>query len=175
MVPEVGVSLPETVQLAHLSNGCPTGRPAQELTECLNGLGPRDSVDGQAGILLEVAQCTRGVRAEDSVDTACVEPETAQTELEVGYVIAPEHRSVQVEVPVPKADPGLHEGGLSGLVHAAVLVEAPFGLKCEERPGGIRAEVAAGHLNGVHRMADGYKTPVEVPDGCALIAGSERF
>ena len=175
LAPEVGVALAEAVQLTHLRYRGSPGRPAQELEECLDSLGSGYSVDGQAGVPLEVAECAGGVRAEDPVDPTCVEPETAEAELEVGYVVAPKHWSVQVEVAVPQADPCLHEGGLGGLVHRAVLIQAPFGLKCQERPGRIRPEVVGGHLDGIHRMADGQETTVEVRDGCPVVAGSDWF
>jgi len=145
------------------------------LAECLNCLGSGDSIDSQARVPLEVAECASGVRAEDSVDSTCVEPEAAKAQLEVGYVVATKHGSVQVEVAVPQADPCLHEGGLGGLVHRAVLIQAPFGLKCQECSGRIRPEVVGGHLDGIHRMADGQETTVEVRDGGPVVAGSDWF
>jgi hypothetical protein len=81
----------------------------------------------------------------------------------------------ETTVAVPQADPCLHEGGLGGLIHRAVLIQAPVGLKCQQRPGRIWPEVVAGDFKGIHRMADGQETTVEVPDGSPLVAGSDRL
>jgi hypothetical protein len=35
--------------------------------------------------------------------------------------------------------------------------------------------VVAGDFKGIHRMADGQETTVEVPDGSPLVAGSDRL
>jgi hypothetical protein len=56
-----------------------------------------------------------------------------------------------------------------------VLIQAPVGLKCQQRPGRIWPEVVAGAFKGIHRMADGQETTVEVPDGSPLVAGSDRL
>jgi hypothetical protein len=33
--------------------------------------------------------------------------------------------------------------------------------------------VVGGHLDGIHRMADGQEPTVEVRDGCSVVAGSD--
>ena len=131
-------------------------------------------VYGQPGVALEVAERTSSIGTEDSIDATCVESETAKAELEVGYVVASEHRSVQVEVAISQTNPCLHEGGLCGRVHCSMLVDASLGLEGKQCPGRIRPEVVVGHLSRIHRVADGQKATVEVPDRCSAIAGADR-
>ena len=65
--------------------------------------GPGDAVDRQPGVALEVAEGPRGEVAEDAVDPAGVEAEGAEAPLELGDVVAPEHRAAEVEQPVARA------------------------------------------------------------------------
>ena len=172
---EVGASLSQAVQLPYLCDRGPTDCPTQELAESKDGLGSGDAIDRQADVPLEVAECPGRVRAEDPVDPTSIESEAAEAELEVGHVVAPKHRSVQVEMTIPEPDPCLHEGSLGGLVDRAVFVQAALGLEGQKRPGRVRSEVTVGLLDGVDRMADRQQAAVEVPDGSPPVVGSNRL
>ena len=67
--------------------------------------GAGDAVDRKAGVALEVAQGDRGQVTEDAVDPPGVESEGAQTLLELGHVVAPEHGGPAVEEAIAKLGP----------------------------------------------------------------------
>ena len=58
--------------------------------------GPDDAVDGKAHVALEVGQGRGGQVAEDAVDAPGVEAEGRQPALQVGDVVASEHRAARL-------------------------------------------------------------------------------
>ena len=74
-----------------------------------DGVGAADAVGGQAGVALEVGQGSRGRRPEDAVDPAGVEAERAEPALQLGDVVAPQHRGAVVEQPVAEPVAGLDQ------------------------------------------------------------------
>jgi hypothetical protein len=84
--------------------------PALESEQLTKGGAPDDSVDGQAGVALELAEGACRVVTEDAVDAPGIEPERAQALLEVGHVVTPQHGSPAVQEAVTYPESGLHQG-----------------------------------------------------------------
>tara|TARA_B100000586_G_scaffold128500_1_gene92934 strand:+ start:99 stop:374 length:276 start_codon:yes stop_codon:yes gene_type:complete len=80
-----------------------------ELSEAYEGVVASDPVSSEASVPLEVKECPSAVGSEHAVDSTGVEPETPQTQLEIGDVVAPHHRRVEIEVTVAKAVAGLDQ------------------------------------------------------------------
>ena len=66
-------------------------------------VGAADAVGGQPGVALEVLERRLGGGPEDAVDPAGVEAERAEAALELGDVVAPQHRRGEVEEAVTRA------------------------------------------------------------------------
>ena len=126
--------LPQQLARAHRRHemkGCRAAR--RDPQQLAQRLAPEDAVNRQRRVLLEVAQGRRRRAAEDAVDSSSVEPERAQPLLELGDVVAAQHRRAQVEEPVAQAVAGFDQG-LPGLRAAdAVDAEAPAALECLQR------------------------------------------
>src|SRR5207237_9234562 len=72
--------------------------------------GPADGGGGGPGVALELGQRRRGTDAEDAVDAAGVEAESAEPALEHGDVVTPERRRAVVKEPVAETPAGLDQG-----------------------------------------------------------------
>ena len=106
---------------------------------------PGDAVDGQAGVALELAERGRGQVAEDAVDPPGVEPERAQPLLQLGHVVAPQHRGAAVEEAVAEAPAGLDQGGPGLAAADAVDPQAPAVLEGLDRgPGALPEDARRG-------------------------------
>ena len=62
--------------------------------------GPAHAVGLETGVALELAQRGLGLGAEDAVLAAGVEAERVQPALQLGHVVAAQHRPAQVEQPI---------------------------------------------------------------------------
>ncbi len=115
--------------------------------------GAGDYVDGQPGVALEVAERTRSIGTEDSIDATCVESEAAEAELEVGHVVAAQHRGMQVEVAVAQPVSGLDQRRQRVFVDEAVFMEAAFGLEAGDLGRCVFSVVARGGLGRGNGMS----------------------
>jgi hypothetical protein len=138
--------------LAELVQGADSGRPT-------------DGIDRQAGVALEVEQRLLGLRAEDPVHLAGVEAERAQPALQVGHVVAPQHRGVAIEHAVAQLVAGLDQGGPRLLAADAVVAQPALTLERADRLDGRLAVVP--ELAGGERGAGGEEAPLDVADGFA--------
>ena len=144
---------------------------ALEAEQLAQGGAADDAVDGQAGVALELAQgAHRGV-AEDAVHPPGVEAEGAQALLELGHVVAPEHRGPAVQEAVAEPETGLDQG-VPGLGAAdAVDPQPPPVLEGLDRGPGGRAEEAVG-VDGRARQ-DGGQAALDVGDRVAAVPDGE--
>ena len=172
---EFGPAPTQLVELTHLGHGRRAGGSTGQVPQGTERVGSGDAVQYQPGVPLEVAQGTGGVGSEDAVDPTGVEAEAPETELEVGDVVATEHRRVQVQVAVAEAVAGLDEGGQRVVIDVAVLVQAPLRLEPGDLGSRVWSESAVGQLVVDDRMAGVFEAPVQVPDAGAGGADGERL
>jgi hypothetical protein len=167
---EFGSTTPETVQLAHLCHGGCSRRPSGQVPQAHNGGRSGNAIGYEARVALEVEEGTSRVRAKDSVYPTGIEAEASQSELQVGDVVAPEHRCVQVQVAVTQVEARLDQGCCRGRVEETVFVQAPLGLEAPDTGGGCRTEDAGLHFGAVYRVAHLGKAPMEVADTVARVS-----
>ena len=86
--------------------------------------GSADAVDDEAAVRLEVLERMRGQRAEDAVDLAAVEPETAEIALQAGDIVAAQVRRGEEQQPVAQTPRRFDESGPGVLATDAVDSEA---------------------------------------------------
>jgi len=103
-----------------------------------------------------------GVGAEDAVDPTGVEPERVEPPLELGDVVAPQHRLAEVQEAVAEDEAALHERGPCVATDDAVDLEAAVVLERPHRGRGGRTEDAG--LVGRMAVAERAETPVEITD-----------
>ncbi len=132
------------------------------MLEAYEGVGASDPVGSEAGVPLEVEECTRAVGSEHTVDPASVEPETSQPQLEIGDVVAPHHRRVEIEATVAEAVAGLDQRSHSRSVQTTVFVKTPFGLEAAEAGFGIAAKGALNCLGFLNRVSELEQASVQV-------------
>ncbi len=124
-----------------------------------------DPVSSESGIPLEVEECPCTVRPEHAVDPASVEPKASEAQLQIGDVVAPHHRRVEIEVAVAQAVASLDQCSHGSGVETTVFMEAPFGLEAAETGLGVRAEEAFDYLGFGNRVSELEEASVKVPDG----------
>lgn len=118
--------------------------PSAEAVERVDGRRPADAVDPETGVALELLAGVHGVRTEDAVHPPGIEAEASEPALELGDVLAPHHRRLQVEESVAERVPLLDEGPPGLGTADAVGVEAVLGLERDDgalRPVGEGAVV----------------------------------
>jgi hypothetical protein len=145
-----------------IGHGAQAGEPGQHV-------GTAHAVRRQPGVALEVLQRPFGPGPEDPVDDAGVEAERAQLVLQLGDVVASQHRSPQVEQSIAEVVAGLDERRPGVLTADAVGDEPTVVLEPVHRREGLVAE-ASGLVLGVE--ADGREALVQVEN--ALAVGTER-
>ena len=134
------------------------------MLEAYEGVGASDPVGSEAGVPLEVEECTRAVRSEHAVDPTGVEPKASEPQLEIGDVVAPHHWRVEIEVAVAQAVAGLDQCSHGGGVETTVFVKTPFGLETAEASLGVKAEGAFNYLGFGNRVSEFKEASVKVPD-----------
>ena len=97
------------------------GTPRRDPAELMEALGAEDPVDRERGVLLELAHRLGGRVTEDAVDAAGVEPQRAESLLELCDVVPALHRGAPVQEAVTEPVPGLDEG--LPRLHAADAVD----------------------------------------------------
>ena len=132
------------------------------MSEAYEGVGASDPVGSEAGVPLEVEECTRAVGSEHTVDPAGVEPKTSQPQLEIGDVVAPHHRRVEIEATVAEAVAGLDQRSHSRSVQTPVFVKTPFGLKAAEADFSVTAKGALNYLSFFNRVSELQQASVQI-------------
>ena len=138
-----------------------------ELSETYEGVVASDPVGSEAGVPLEVEECTRAIGSEHTVDPAGVEPETSQPQLEIGDVVAPHHWRVEIEVTVAKAVAGLDQRSHSRSVQTTVFVKTPFGLEAAEADFSVTAKGALNYLGFLNRVSELQQASVQISNSLA--------
>ena len=110
------------------------------MSEAHQGVVAGDPVSSQAGVSLKVEKCPCTVRPEHAVDPASVEPTASEAQLQIGDVVAPHHRRVEIEVAVAQAVASLDQCSHGAAVETTVFVKAPCGLEAAEAGLGVKAE-----------------------------------
>lgn len=100
------------------------------------------AVLGHVAIGLEVEQRSERVRSEDAIDLSRIESESVQSSLQVGDIVAPEHREPVVEESPAKTMPRLHQGAPGLGADDAVRPEIPAALERDDGGVGALTEVA---------------------------------
>ncbi len=133
-----------------------------ELSEAYEGVVASDPVSSEAGVPLEVEECPRAVGSEHAIDPSSVEPETPEPQLEIGDVVAPHHRRVEIEITVAEAVAGLDKRSHSCSVQTTVFVKTPFGLEAAEAGFGVAAKGALNYLGFFNRVSELKQASVQV-------------
>jgi hypothetical protein len=125
-----------------------------EPNELAHGGGPGDPIDGHPGIALEFAEGGRGQVAEDPVDPAGIEAQGTEPLLQLGDVIASDHRGSAVQETVAQSPACLDQGGPGLWTTDAIDPEAPAMLEGFDSCSGAVPELAlevdgAGQAEGV--------------------------
>ena len=142
---------------------------AQELGQ---GGPAHDPVDRQPRVALELRHRPRGGVPEDAVDATGVEPERAQTLLQLGHVVTPQHGGPAVQETVAQPKTGLDQG-VPGLGAAdAVDAQAPQPLEGLDGGPRRRPEDAVG-VDGPPGHQGG-EAVLDVGDRVAAVAEAQR-
>ena len=141
-----------------------------------DGRRPADAVGREAGVALELDERAAACRAPKMPSPAAgVEPERVQPALELGDVVAAQHRLAEVEQPVAEGEPALDERG-PGLRGRQIAVDPRARGRCLERAHGARRwrrRRRPGSSAG-RAVAERAEPPLEVADGLAARARSEQ-
>ena len=157
--------------LTHLGNRQLAGGSRCEPVQGVNGRPSDHPVARKACILLELLDRPVGPGAEDAVDPVGIEAELTESTLELRYVIAPHHRVAVVEEPITEPVIGLDEG--VPRLRAADPVDHQAAIVLEATQRGLRLSAELLRF-GVGAVADQGKPALEIADGVARIAATER-
>ena len=135
-----------------------------ELSEAYEGVVASDPVSSEADVSLEIEKCPRAIGSEHAVDPTGVEPETPQSQLEIGDVVAPHHRRVKIEGTIAEVVAGLDQCRHSRSVQTTVFVKTSFGLEAAEADFGVTAKGALNHLGFLNRVSEFEEASVQVSD-----------
>ena len=102
----------------------------------------RDPVRRQAGVRLELGEGADRGRTEDPVDATGVEPQRAESTLQLSDVVAPLHRAAQVQQTITELVAGFDDRGPRLQVADAIGLEATCDLERAHCGLGGRAEMA---------------------------------
>ena len=132
--------------------------------------GSGNPVFGHSSVVLEVEQSPQGVRSEDPIDVTGIEPDGVQTPLQLGDVIAVEHRHPVIELSIAQ-----HESGIDQSAPRLAPDQSIDGqtLRLLEEPNGglgARSEIAGGV--GIGTEFQRGKPVLDVPDRLSLISTS---
>ncbi len=125
--------LPERLCLADLGNRFATHLSSGESVERGNGRAADGAICAESLIVLEIPYCRFGVGSEYAIKPPGVEPEIAQAQLEISYVIAAGHRRTEVEHPATETEMSVNQRSPGLLSTDSVLNQATRGLKFTKR------------------------------------------
>src|SRR5262249_7416328 len=97
----------QNLALAHAGNG-PGGELADP-AQCGDRRPTTEAVRRQPDVALELGHCHGGLLTEDAVFATGVEPERVQPMLELGDVVAPQHRLAEVQGAIPERETALDQ------------------------------------------------------------------
>ena len=163
--PQGGGLEPTALRLAHRRDGgeglVAGGHPEQLVDRQPTG----DPVDGELDVALEHGDGRCRVVPEDPVDAAGVEAQRAQPSLEIGDVVAAQHRVGAVEGTITERQPSLDEGGPGLSTGDAIDADASLALEGLNRCARRGPEGAFGIGDRAH--ADPGEPSLEIGDGRA--------
>ena len=133
---------------------------------------PGDAVGGQAGVGLELRERTHRRRSEDAVDAAGVEPQHAESPLQLGDVVTALHRSAQVQETIAQPIARFDDRSPSLAIAHAIGVEAACDLKRSYGGLGGSTEEPVLTLAGVE--AGGRESTLQIADGLTRRADAQR-
>ena len=161
----------KTLGLANLGDGLLSRASSGETPKRHHGVGPDDTIRGQALVGLEVAHRGLGIRPEDAVDIAGVEAEAAEPLLQIGDVVATGHGGAQVEHAIAKPEVGLDQCCPGVWSAFAVFHQAACGLK---GPNGChRVRIVDLGVARCRKTGSG-ESAVKVANRASLIARTQR-
>ena len=82
--------------------------------------------------------------------------------MEIGDVVAPHHRRVEIEVAVAKAVAGLDQRGHSRSVQTTVFMKTPFGLEAAEACFGVTAKGTLNYLGFLNLVSELEQASVQI-------------
>ena len=121
--------LSERLCLEDLGNRFGANLSAGQSVERGNGRAADGAICAESLIVLEIPYCRFGVGSEYAIKPPGVEPEIAQAQLEISYVIAAGHRRTEVEHPVAETEMSVNQRSPGLLSTDSVLNQATRGLK----------------------------------------------
>lgn len=164
--------LPQLLARPHVRDELGAAVARLHSEQLANREGPDDAVDSDADVALEVDDSGCRVVAKDAVDAATVEAERAETLLELGNVVTPEHGRGPEKRPLAQPKPGLHQG-IPGLGAAGPIdPEAAPMLERLDGSTGRRAEARRRILFGGE--AELSQSVSQIGDGVTARALRER-
>ena len=138
------------------------GRLAGDQGQFLDHLGSDDAVLGHVAVLLKVEHGAQGRCAEDAVDRSGVEPDGVELALQLGDIVAVQHRHAVVEKAVAEAVAGIDHGAPGFPADETVGGEAPGLLERDHRRSGALTEDPRGI--GSRREPQCVEPLLDVPD-----------
>lgn len=165
-----GRGAPQSLTLAHECHRVGVAEATAVPIERIDGGGSADAIGPETGVALEVLDRPGGVAAQDPIDASGIEAEPSQPALELGDVLASEHRALQVEQPVAEVVPGLDQLSPGHGADDAVDVDAVTVL---ERGDGALGAVTERAVDRTGIAAQCSEAGLQIADVVAPCAGAE--
>ena len=160
----------QRLALAHRAR--PSRRPAIRVASSVATVaGPQTPSVVEAGVALELPERGLGLGPEDAVLAAGVEAEPVEPALQLGDVVAAQHRPAQVEQPVAEREAALDER--APRLRSADAVDAQAA-RCLERRAPRSRSRRRSHRRPRSRTRPRPDALLEVADRVAAIAGPQR-